>query len=176
MNIQDILGKLDSITPLHGEITPLPTDDLLSTYESQTGFALPTDYKTFVKQFGVGELANFYQIFAPVNQSAPVNNQDIFTFNQLARRRPVRLNSYNNLTITDMLILFASSGGGDWFGWNSLELQSQLKYEYSIYYLGRDTTELSMVSLSFVDFLEICCRRSLWDERGRTEDWSFVRC
>jgi hypothetical protein len=175
MKIEDFFQRIEAITPLHGEISPIPSDELLSAYERQTDFYFPLDYKSFVKKYGVGEIANFYRIFAPIDTSVNGDTLDLLRFNQGARSRPLRFDQYNDKAITVQLILFCSSGGGDWYAWNKLEMKEQSKYEYTIYGLERGSTEISQVSFSFVDFLEICCRRSLWDEEDKKEDWTFVR-
>jgi len=174
MNISTLFDKVELISPSHGQITKQPTDDAINTFELTSGFKLPVNYKLFIKHYGIGELASFYRIFAPLDFKIEDRGMDLSAFNTSVRNRPQRLDSYGDRGFTDNFLLFSSSGGGDWYAWKKDKVLKDS--EYVIYELARNSTDPTIVSQSFIEFVEKCCKRSLWNEPDVEENWTFVRC
>ncbi len=97
---------------------------------------------------------------------------DIETFNASAHHGP-RLADYKQPEKTTNFICFASDVGGGWYAWDTKDVRKKRLHEYAITYL--DKTDMEVVAATFAEFVDKCCRRSLWGTTEAEEDWTFGR-
>ena len=144
-----------------------PSEADLEQFEADFGIRLPESYRTFVLQFGAGELAQEFMIFAPRCQAN--SDYDMTKFNQQFRRAfdksKVLQKSYDDPQLIRRLLFFARTIGNDYFGWDPGDGGDKERPEYAVHFLPRLVENSRTVAGSFREFVEDLCLGDAYYDR-----------
>ena len=131
-----------------------PTDKTIAVFERESHVKLPESYKEFTKVFGAGELAEYYRIAAPLDIE---DDNDLVRQNRNAHGEPGEdlLGSYGPSEVTDRIVIFGNTIGGEMFGWNTEEVTDEDRAEYAIFYLTRRGS-MERIANTFEEFVQHC--------------------
>lgn len=138
---------------------PLPTEAALDAYEQDTGTRLPQSFREFLLKFGPGELADEYQIVSPGYEDYS-DAVDLATLNRrfqgytsMTQRTDESLaEEFGDAARARRLVLFASTFGGDRYGWDPDDVRDPAEPEYGIY-LVPHPGPIKEVATSFVEWV-----------------------
>lgn len=132
-------------------------------FEVTTGYKLPPSYKAFAQVFGPGEMGDYYRICIPGDEKC---GYDLTTGHNLAREAYSPAEPCEQGKILDRLLYFASTIGGEFVGWDPLDMTDPINPEYRVYYVTRLGTARAVAS-SFPEFVtEICLKDRLHEFFG----------
>jgi hypothetical protein len=163
MGIWDTLSESLEVQAFRDVVAKLRPDDL-DGYEARTGLKLPESYREFVLRFGPGELASTFQIAAPGYARYDVKvDLDRLTpwfrrVSGLDTRSDAELaNTYDDPARARRVVLFCTTFGGDYYGWDPQDVNDPAAPEYAVYILARHDTRVRKVADSFRAFIEDYC-------------------
>jgi hypothetical protein len=141
-------------------------------FESATGYKLPRSYKAFAQVFGPGELGGYYRICIPGDEKC---GYDLATEHALASETHSPPDSYEQGELLGRLLYFASTIGGEFVGWDPLDVTDSTGAEYRVYYITRRATAKAVAG-SFSEFVsEICLKYRLHEffgwQNNNPPDW-----
>jgi hypothetical protein len=138
-------------------------DRATKQFESATGHKLPRSYKTFAKVFGPGELGGSFRIWIPGDKEC---GYDLATEHRLAAETHSSADDDEQGALLTRLLFFASTIGGEFVGWNPLDITDPITAEYRVYYVTRNAKAMG-VAASFPEFVaEICLKNRLHEFFG----------
>jgi SMI1-KNR4 cell-wall len=165
---KDLADRLElQLSPGLAFVRP-PAKDIeggLSACERELGLALPASYRAFVHQFGPGDLSGFFRIYAPPYRGArgrALRFWDITRENEAVREPDRWWAGEADPALLTRLVLFGSTGGGDWFFWDTADMRDARAHEYGVYahQHGDQAGEVEPVAGSFERFVrEVCLGR-----------------
>ena len=141
-------------------------------FESDAGCRLPRSYTTFSQVFGPGELGGYYRICIPGDEKC---GYDLATEHALARETHSPSDSYEQGELLGRLLYFATTIGGEFVGWDPLDVTDSTGPEYRVYYVTRRPTAKAVAG-SFPEFVsEICLKYRLHEffgwQNNNPPDW-----
>jgi hypothetical protein len=159
--------------------TPAELDTAISEYEVRAGFHLPASYREFLKQFGPGELAGYFCIYGPFPRRLCTDGDNPCDLESLWIRVFDPDGSWATdiePALTQRLVPFADTIGGDWLFWDINDVRDSGKCEYGVYGASRDWREkIIPVAASFADFVtDVCLGRGFPETEGWKPRWEFV--
>jgi hypothetical protein len=160
--------------------SPYEFDVALNEYESQAGFCVPASYREFLHWFGPGELSGYFQVCAPVPARFRGAVADVF---DIGKQREM-LQDPEGYWATSVdpergrrLVLFAATGGGDWFFWDRGDMRDAHRREYGVYGHSQSNIsgEVELMAPSFEAFVtEIGLgERYPFSKEQRSPQWTY---
>lgn len=160
-----------------------PSDRVLDAYEARAGLKLPEGYRRFIRLFGPGELAGRFSIASPGYPSFTYR-VDMDRLNEDFRRKPDdELEEFwDDPERARRMVMFCSTGGVNYFGWDPREVTDPARHEYAIYEVPQGLDTIPRRAGTFREFLEGYClgdghleeRGGEWDEEELGPRRSFV--
>src|SRR5947209_8698265 len=135
----ELVARLKLLIPEGQELdapTPEALDAALGDLERMAGFHFPASYRAFLHRFGPGELAGYFHIYAPIPEGvgSPAREYyDIVKENEVIRDPEGNWVNTADPALVQRLILFASTGAGDWLFWDPVDERDAGRHEYGIY-------------------------------------------
>jgi len=130
------------------------TDAVLDELEALLGTRLPRSYREFVKRFGEGELEHWVML----HRAMPSNEDGISVASHTRDHRDFVSREavyYPNAPFLLRLVYFASSGGGDTYAWDPVDVTCSEPHECQFYYLPRlGEVNPVLAGRSFAEFLQ----------------------
>lgn len=130
---------------------PKPGEEDLARFEVAHKLKLPASYRRFCHQFGAGELSGYFRIAAPLSVT---DDYDLGIFNSRWHGRPGErlLEVYGPSEVTDQLLFFGATIGGEAYVWRLSEFTSRSENERSINFVPR-APPLERVAENFAEFI-----------------------
>ena len=152
------------------ELVPSPTDEALNHFEADFQMRLPRDYRSFIKLFRPGELAEHYLLFAPYCIGS--STFDMTQFNNNYRREfdesEVMRDSFVDPAAIRRLIFFCRTVDNDYYAWDPADGSGKSPYELPIHFLRRLGESTFIIASTFREFvLSYCLRRVLGKNQRR---------
>lgn len=133
-----VFGKVRIVRPGDWVCAPPATDSELDAVESQLGSRLPQSYREFMKRFGPGDLMRVVEL-RPLSSS---DSWDIISHTRDCRECVEQFSDrFANADWFTRLVYFASTAGGDWYGWDPSAKSRSRPREYPCYHVHHDTVE-----------------------------------
>jgi len=167
---------------VNDDSVPLPDASALDEFEHNSGFLLPESYRRFVLRFGPGTFENIDE--ATVASPGYPKTYDDYDLARLNRGYGVRdwpddeirMSFGPNVDRVRRLILFASTSGGDRYGWDPLDPTDESAHEYGVYLLPRHGKPLMRrTGKTFAEFVATRCFRRNKDRIYRAHFDHFIR-
>jgi len=167
----------DSVEIVEGR-KPVPpaSDEALDDFERRTGFRLPLSYRSFVKRFGPGTLAQRFDVTAPgyAGESSDVDIDELRAFFVRVTSDGELEESYDDPERAHRLVIFCHATGEDLFGWDPREVTDPAAHEYAVYEVPRHEDRLNRLAATFAGFINDYClgdghlrvRGGAWDEEA----------
>jgi len=139
---------------------PLPDAVALDEFERTSGFHLPESYRRFVLRFGPGTFDSIDEVsVASPGYPKTYRYFDLARLNRadVVRDWPddeIQMSFGPNVARVRRLILFATTSGGDRYGWDPLDLTDESAHECGVYLLPRHGKPLMRrTGKNFVEFV-----------------------
>ena len=132
-----------SISELDGERLPKPSEQSLALFELTSGIRLPVSYREFTKVFGIGELAGYFRIAAPLEVKSEYNLDE---YNKIAHGDPAEelWAIYAPSAIIEKMLFFGETIGGEMFAWDTTKVTDKENLSTpSLCSIGRGTLNRS---------------------------------
>jgi hypothetical protein len=131
----------------------------LKQAEAELGVRFPASYKAFIHQFGPGELAGFFRIYAPAVPGCRDYGNHIVKDNREWRHPRSAWATSGRPELVARLVVFSTTIGGDAFFWDPENVREVRKHEYGIYLLDHGSTDMKVqeAASSFREFVEEVC-------------------
>lgn len=139
-------------------------DASLDGFESRYEFRLPDSYRSFVHQFGPGNLFGWFRLFVPfVDDDAKSRSLNIDEENEDWRGKKSFWPDAVDAETLRSVIFFADTGGGDTYVWDTRDVSDAPGFEYRVYEHDHDSyDELEVVADSFEEFIHDFCLKTMW--------------
>ena len=153
-----------------------PPAEALDAYEAATGFRLPQGYRQFVLRIGPGEFGAFTTVYGPdyPGRRSPFPHLaragEEFRGHHLDGRTDEDVRrSWADVARVRRLHVFAKSSGGDYFGWDPLDVRDESGDgpEYGVYELPHSDPAVACVAASMLEFVEKVCLRGAGPKRRK---------
>jgi hypothetical protein len=156
----ELRRKLDLKGPIDpDEVAGIP--EACTAFEKSAKFSLPESYKSFVATLGPGEIGGYMRIHAPApvvplpENKGPPASQSLQDLTEGLGKLAAMERDTARKTILASLVGFASSLGGDTFGWKRDETGPRGEPVIMLVYDDRDA--IRVVAESFAEFVEQGC-------------------
>ena len=170
--------RLEILEFPHCKYLPKPASTALDEFEEKWDFQLPVSYREFVLLFGSGEIAEWFNIYAPGYRKPRRKDLGHFirTFRKLFSERRVRRRWESPDRIL-RLIQFCDTHGGDYIGWDPEDVRDSAKHEYGIYIMPHSSGWCRPLASSFKEFIQDVCLgdgfEKFWDNEGKARPQVF---
>jgi hypothetical protein len=147
---KELRASLELI-PTDGDALPKPTDADLDAAEAAIGAKLPPSYRGFAKEFGAGNLGDFFRVHVPL-PGEKHRKSDLAGFVLETRNARDFFKDAYGIDI-DRMIPFADTGGGDLFVWDPGTAGGDTAKEYPVFILERGADAIVPMSPDFETFI-----------------------
>jgi hypothetical protein len=148
------------------ELYPKPTARDVKQLEREIGSRLPDSFKSFIRTFGVGDLAGFFKVygFAPSDDKASlVTAGDQHRANLEHLEEP-----FHAAGVDRRLVVFSTTYGGDVIGW---DVEQETAGEFAVVGLPRFRHTVVPVAPTFPGFVQGVFNGSVLKALGFVERW-----
>ena len=132
-----IFSDIEIVEPSGFSYAPRATDAGLDNFESKSGFLLPKSYRAFCKEFGAGELANYYRISSPMKMRTHDLNLSLFNSSYHKENDAHSWDSYFDPQVLKLVFFFGDNIDGEAYYWKLDEVSNARQREFHIYVIPR---------------------------------------